>query len=252
MLPKSKIKYYSALKLKKHRTLENLFIVEGKRIVEEALNSDTKVELVIATNSFAEANSDWLESINSNFAVEVTDDTGFRKIADTNSPQGILCIARINTQQLEKPESNLNYIYLENISDPGNLGTIFRSCAWFNFNNILLSTGCADPYNPKVVRSSMGAIFNLNIFEHIDLPALKTQNSFNHNLYVADLDGADVNETKFSGDKILVFCNEAFGPTSELLACNPQIVTIPKAGMGESLNVSAASAIILNAAANNI
>ena len=165
MLSKSQIKYYSSLKQKKIRIKKNKFIAEGKRLIQEGLNSSFVCESVIVNFSFAESNSNFINNIKSKgFKVISCSDNDFSKLTSTENPQGILAIFKSFLPKKEFFKDKI-IIGLENISDPGNLGTILRSCDWFGINTVILSEGCADLFNPKVIRSSMGAIFHLNILE---------------------------------------------------------------------------------------
>ena len=138
-------------------------------------------------------------------------------------------------------------VCLENISDPGNVGTILRSCDWFGIKSVLLSRDCADIYNPKVLRASMGAVFNLSIFNQVDLyDELNKLKERSYKLYYADMNGIDYKDVKGNEKKVITFCNEAFGPSDELKIISHTSITIPKKGNIDSLNVSAAAAVILS------
>ena len=138
-------------------------------------------------------------------------------------------------------------VALENISDPGNLGTIIRNCDWFGVNNILLSKECAEIYNQKVIRASMGSLFHLSIIEENDLiNSLKDLKTKNYDIVTADLDGENLYKFKRGKDIAIVFCNEANGPSKELLKISNRKITIPQKGKAESLNVASASAVILS------
>ena len=136
---------------------------------------------------------------------------------------------------------------LDNISDPGNVGTILRTCAWFGIKAVLLSKDCAELYNPKVLRSSMGGVFNLNIFENVDLQIeIQSLKSLNYKIYLADMNGTDYRNVNFEKKTAIIFSSEAFGPTKEIANLSDIKITIPPKGNIESLNVSAAAAIILS------
>ncbi len=246
MITKSDLKYYSSLLQKKYRKEENRFIVEGKKLVEEAINSNFSIERIFVSTFFSESQNDFLKDI-SGFQIDVLHNKDFLKLTDTENPQGIAAIVKIPSRKFVSENSKL-IIALENISDPGNLGTIIRTCDWFGFNQILLSENSVELFNPKVIRASMGSIFHLNIFETNDfINDLKDFQKKDFSILCADIEGENIFEFSNSNIKksILVFCNEANGPSKELLKIIARKITIPKFGNAESLNVASAAAIIL-------
>lgn len=248
MLSKNKLKYYSSLLTKKYRVKENKFIVEGKKILQEAIKSIYLCEIIIITNEFAENEKSYLENIPQNIRIEIVKNSEFQKLKDTVSPQGIVAVfSKITDEKkdIQKIEDRF-LICLDNISDPGNLGTILRNCDWFGFKDVLLSENCAELFNPKTIRASMGSIFHLNILENIsqeDIAGLKRKS---YKIICSDLSGEDLYSTTFIRNTVLVFSNEANGPSWEILNLADKIITIPSYGKAESLNVASASAVILS------
>lgn len=247
MLSKSEIQYLSKLNLKKFRHSEQKFIVEGKRIIEEGLKSNFNCSHIIVTNDFSEKERDYCAFLEKTSSKLFTiGNKEFSKITTTKNPQGVAAVFDIPTSAKNKFDDHL-IVGLENISDPGNVGTILRSCDWFGFQTVILSEDCAEIYNPKVVRASMGAIFSLNIIEEANLvDTLDEANNLGYTTYYADMNGKDYRSLKRSNKSFVVFCNEAFGPTSELRNVCKQPITIPSKGNIESLNVSAAAAVVLS------
>ena len=248
MLTKNQLKYYSSLLQKKFRASENKFIVEGKKIVEEALTSGYLAEIILCTNLFKENNNSFFENkIIKGSRIEVVKNHEFEKLSDTKSPQGIAAVFHKKKRGKEPKLSGELVAALENISDPGNLGTIFRNCDWFGVKEIILSKECAEIYNPKVIRASMGSIFHFNIAEDNDfINSLKSLHSNNYDVVTADLDGENLYKFKKGKNIVVVFCNEANGPSKELLKISNRKITIPQKGKAESLNVASASAVILS------
>ncbi|MFH1195142.1 MAG: RNA methyltransferase [bacterium] len=247
-LTKNEIKYYSSLLQKKFRNAENKFIVEGKKLVEEVINSAYQIERVITTNEFLDTNYEFVSSINKkHFDISTIRVKDFEKLSDTVNPQGI-CAVVISPEI--NPEIRFDspiIIALENISDPGNLGTIIRTCDWFGLKNILLSEECAEVYNPKVLRASMGSVFRS--FSRSELDFVGSLNSLKTNGYkiiCADMDGENIYNFKKPSKYVIVLCNEANGPSKELLDVIDAKITIPKLGDAESLNVASAAAIIIS------
>jgi len=250
MITKDEIKNYSKLLQKKYRAEEKKFIAEGEKIFEEALSAGLRNELVLVTNSFAVKNESLLNQIRKqNLKVEIIKQPDFNKLSDTQTPQGIAGIFYIKNRSFEELEKKHPHVIiaLERISDPGNLGTIVRNCDWFGFNYLITGKDCAEIYNPKVIRASMGSVFHINIFEGIDLYK-KTAELVDkgYEAVVSDLAGTAIGDFKPSKKTLLFFCNESSGPSYELLQIAGRKITIPRYGRAESLNVSTASSIILN------
>lgn len=246
MLSKSEIIGLAKLNLKKYRQSESKFIVEGKRLVQEGLNSSLSCEEIIVSEDFNIKEAYFLKSLEKySIKVSKVSNNGFNKITSTKNPQGIAAV--FNIPHEVNIEKNQNIIVcLENISDPGNVGTILRTCDWFGVKAVLLSKECAEIYNPKVLRASMGAIFTLQINECVDITdKLSEFKKENYNLYYADMEGEDYRKIEANEKKVIVFCNEAFGPSEELKKVCDKSITIPKKGNIESLNVAAAAAVIL-------
>lgn len=247
MLSKSEITRLSKLKLKKYRDSEKLFIAEGKRLVYEGINSAYKCKRVIITKEFAEKETRFLTQVSIKAdLLERINPKDFTKLTSTKNPQGILAVFSLPESQDLTEEGEI-LIGLENISDPGNLGAIIRSCAWFGIKNVILSKDCADVYNPKVLRASMGGVFKLNLSENNDLIEIVNKlNEKDYNTVYADMEGVDYREVNYHQKTLLVFCNEAFGPSVQLKQVSKSAITIPKRGDIESLNVAAAAAVILS------
>jgi len=247
-LSKNDLKYFVSLSIKKFRQKEKLFLIEGKRLIDEVMKSDFSIKKFIISDDYPETQGSFFTEIEK-FGVEILfcSKNDFSRLSDTKSPQGVAAIVEIpDTIPVEK-FSNKKIVALSDISDPGNLGTILRTCVWFGYDEILLDNLCVDLYNPKVVRSSMGAVFHAKIsrdlnFENV-LPV------FSHNdykLYTADLNGRDYRSFEKENKFIILFANEANGPDDRILSLSDEIITIPKEGKVESLNVASAAAVILS------
>ena len=246
MLTKNQIKYYSSLLNKKFRQQEKKFIAEGIKLVAEALGSGYTCEIIIALKeSTAE---DLIKQLNrKKINTEVVKSTDFEKLCDTKNPQGIIGIFHFKQQSQLDFEHEKLVVALENISDPGNVGTILRNCDWFGVKNILLSPDCAEIYNPKVIRASAGSGFHLNISDEKDFyNVLKKQKQNGFVILCADLNGENLYTFTGNQKMILVLANEANGPTNNLLEICDSKITIPGKGNAESLNVASASAVILS------
>jgi len=247
MISKSEILAVTKLKYKKFRESKREFIAEGKRLVEEGVKSSYICKKIFLTPDFVKKETKFIKLLESySMNIISLNNKDFLKISSTKNPQGIAALFDIPKVEHGEIFDSL-IVGLENISDPGNLGTILRSCDWFGIKSVILSKECAEIYNPKVLRASMGAIFNLNIISNVDLiDTISKYGDKNYNSYYADMKGLDYREIDYLEKTIIIFCNEAFGPSKELKQVCSGSITIPKKGNIESLNVAAAAAVILS------
>jgi len=237
----NEIKIIQSLDRKKVRQEMGQFFIEGKRLVQSALEFQRQLHEVFVTDLFLKDHSDFGDVLQ-NSGVKLTQISSkvMDKLSFTKSPSGAAAVCALPTPTL-CDTSQEKWLYLDHVSDPGNLGTLFRSAAWFGFRHVALSTNCVDPYNPKVVRSGMGAHFGLSI--HSDI--LLNQFFDSHTLIGADHHGTPVERFSVPENFVLVLGNEAHGLTDETKAHLNEIVAIAKRGFGESLNVSVAGAILM-------
>ena len=171
MISQNQKKLIRSLHKKKFREQHNLFIIEGIRSLQEALNTKSQIKLVVSTEEFSKNNLSLINQFDSSQNKTITK-TELNYLSPSKSPSGILAIYK--TPQYTKPNWGGNIIFLDQVSDPGNMGTILRSACWFGISQVALSDGCIDPFNPKVVRSAMGAHFCLSWMGTIELKNLKT------------------------------------------------------------------------------
>lgn len=221
---------------KKYRAEFGHFLVEGEHLVLElqkaALQNPPlqRAELYVTT-----AYEHW----QSPFRTHLISDRQMAQLADTKTPQGILAVVPMPAALTVAPAAveGERAVYLHEIQDPGNLGTILRSLAWFGGFRCLLSPGSVDPYNPKVVRASMGAIFHTPLELDVALDSL--QERFPR-LACLDMQGTPVQSAQFKAFDCYLFGNEARGvPREHLAALSAQPFTIAGAGAIESLNLAA-------------
>ena len=245
MITKNEIKYYSSLRLKKHRQEERKIIVEGAKLITDGIESGFRPEVIFTTTPFYESLPDFFESLKE-FRIEKIKTQEFVKLTETKNPQEAAAVFPINFIEFntKKIQSKI-LVYLDQISDPGNMGTIIRNCDWFGITDLLLSEGSVELYNPKVIRSSAGSVFHLNISEEIKIEKLDALKDKGYKIICSDLEGEDVYKFTLPGNSILVFSNEAHGPDDKVLKLADHIISIKKKGKAESLNVASASALIL-------
>lgn len=247
------VKLASSLSQKKYRDETGLFLLEGIRLVEEAVQSGWRLEccLVTAEARLKDRVVNMLEQLHSQNVklLEVTDEI-FSKLSETEQPQGILSIARKKEYTLadiltgEEPPL---IAVLESVQDPGNVGALIRTADAAGCSGVILTKGCADIYSGKTVRATMGSLFHLPIITGLDggeaVEALKLNNIalFATSLATRNL-YHDVNMNRPSA---IVFGNEGSGVRAEILQAADELMYIPIYGKAESLNVSASAAVIL-------
>jgi TrmH family RNA methyltransferase len=245
MITQKEIKYYSSLLQKKYRQQEKKFIAEGDKLITGGIESGYVPEIIITTVPFFDEQRDYFNSLR-DFRIEKIKTAELKKLTDTKTPQRVIAVfpSKSNTLSLKKISSR-TIIYLDNISDPGNAGTILRNCDWFGITDVLMSAGTVELYNPKVVRSTMGSLFHLNIFEEVKPENVEELKTRGYKIICSDIKGDDVMDFSFPEKSVIVFSNEAHGPDNNIRELADHIISISKIGKAESLNVASASAIIL-------
>ena len=238
MITKNQVKYIQSLGQKKWRDSEQVFIAEGPKLVNE---------LLIATNCKIiqiYALKEWIDQIKPGVVVtEVTTDE-LQKISQLSTPNHVLAIAKKIEWESEAIIKGNISLALDEIQDPGNMGTIIRLADWFGVKNIFCSMNCADAYNPKVVQASMGSITRIRI-EYNDLPTWLKKND-DLTVYATVLNGEDVTKMEKKNEGIIIIGNESKGISDEVLALAKVQITIPRKGKAESLNAAVATGIILS------
>ena len=244
MITNNLIKRYQALKHRKYRREYNQFLIEGKRIIHEAIKHNAAIHTLLYTESFKKNNQDFIDDlIAKGCRLECIPEQQINKISVTKTPSGIIAVCTLSeTVQLNFTTDR--WLYLDHISDPGNLGTLLRTAAWFQLNNIALTPDSLDPYNPKVVRAGMGAHFHLAIHSNMDIDIFIENNYY---IVGADHRGELLTQSLVIPERwVLVLGGEAHGLSGPVNKKLDRTLAIPKSGAGESLNVSAAGAILMH------
>lgn len=233
-LSKNHIKLITSLSRKKYRQKHQLFIVEGVKVVQEFLSSSYELEILFSTeNDFSFTNK----------FIKVSDQE-LKKISGLKNPNKVLAIFKIPNQI--NPKTDDLVLALDNINDPGNLGTIIRLCDWFGIEQLVCSNETVDCFNPKVVQASMGSLTRVGI-SYLDLK--KYLQNVSVPIFIADMDGLNVYKAKLPDSAVLVLGNEANGISDDIKQLVTTKITIPRYGafqQTESLNVATASAILLS------
>jgi TrmH family RNA methyltransferase len=226
------------LQLKKYRKQEQCFVVEGEKSVLELLRSDFQVHQLLATTDFINRHTKLLHRSKEVLEVNTSELAGLGEFTTNNAARAIAAIKPNQEFILHNDEFVL---MLDDIRDPGNLGTIIRTADWYGISKIIASTETADLYNGKVIHSSMGSFTRVDVY-YTDLPSFLEKNTLP--VLGTFLDGADVHSLNYGSGGIIVIGNEANGVSSGVEKKVTQRLTIPRYGQAESLNAAIATAII--------
>ncbi|MBV1790274.1 RNA methyltransferase [Marinobacterium sp. D7] len=222
------------LQQKKYRAQLGYCLVEGEHLVLELQRAAAQRPALLGAELYL---TDSYQHWDSPFRHHLISERQMASISDTKTPQGIVALVPIDALQ-PAPSSGEPAIYLHQIQDPGNLGTILRTLAWFGGYRCLLSPGSVDPYNPKVIRASMGAIFHVPLESEVPIDTLSGRY---HQPGYLDMQGDPISSPGFASCDCYIFGNEARGvPHEALSALNAQAFTIPGSGLIESLNLGTA------------
>ncbi|TXG38679.1 TrmH family RNA methyltransferase [Seonamhaeicola maritimus] len=234
MLSKSQIKLITSLKQKKYRLQHELFVVEGVKTIKELLQSNLVLHKLYTTETF---NIDAKDEI-------LISEADLKRISFLKSPNKALAVFKIpEVKQIDKSKL---IVALDDVRDPGNLGTIIRLCDWFGIRDLICSKETVDCFNPKVIQATMGSITRVNI-SYIDLASFLKDNQTTN--YGAFMDGKNVYQTNLLEKGVLVMGNEANGISQEIESVINERVSIPRFGnirATESLNVATATAVLLS------
>jgi len=242
MVSKNQIKTITGLQQKKYRKLHNLFFAEGIKVVQELLNSNFELQQLFTTE-------DIFKDIAKN-KIEIITEAELKKISALTTPN--TCLALFSIPEEQPVTSTGLIIALDDIRDPGNLGTIIRLCDWFGIANLLCSENCVDAYNPKVVQATMGSLSRVNVVytdlaDHLSKTKLPVFGTF--------MDGENIYAETLPKDGIIVMGNEANGISEEIEGLVTNKIAIPRFGnfqLAESLNVATAAAITLSEFRRNV
>ncbi|MGX7667456.1 TrmH family RNA methyltransferase [Flavobacterium pedocola] len=236
MVSKNQIKLITSLQQKKYRKLHGLFIAEGIKVIQELLNSNFVLQQLFVTDAV-------FENVPSGKISTITE-SELKKITALTTPNN--CLALFEMPQ-EKPVSEEGLIMvLDDIRDPGNLGTILRLCDWFGVEQVVCSGETVDVYNPKVVQATMGSLTRVNIV-YTDLESFLTKTKLP--VFGTFMDGATIYKSDLPQKGIIVMGNEANGISTAVEKLCSHRISIPRFGklqQTESLNVATATAIVLS------
>jgi len=236
MLSKNQLKFIQGLKKKKNRQAEHLFLAEGIKVVEELLGSSFKLKKLYGTEAYSNP-----------FKIkeyQLITDKELQLISDFSTPNQVLGIFEIPS--VKDPIHKGLTVLLDDINDPGNLGTIIRLCDWFGISQLICSKNTVDCYNQKVVQASMGSLARVSVI-YMDLKSYLKEEK--RTVYGTFLNGDNLYQCVLESDAVLIFGNEANGISDAIAALVTKKLTIPQFGqqqLTESLNVAMATAIFLS------
>ncbi len=245
------VKEIKSLYRKKERMKNNSFIIEGIKIIKEAINYNYPIKNIIYTDCLLNTKDgkEFYESIIGLNNIIYVPDNVFKEISDTENPQGVLAIAKFEykTINLLHKKEKLFLIMLDGLQDPGNMGTIIRTADAFNIDGIIITSGSVDPYNPKVVRATMGSIFRVPLYYTYDgLSELESLKEKGIKVYSTSLEGSiPIYNADFKESIILIIGNESKGVSYDYYSLSDKLIKIPMPGNAESLNAGVAASIIM-------
>jgi TrmH family RNA methyltransferase len=246
MIAKAEVKYIQSLAHKKFREHEGLFLVEGVKMVQELLvEKPADIKKIYALEGWIRYHA---PSLPPAIDVQVLEAFELDKISSLQSPDEVLALVKIPYLPISGFVPKGITVVLDQVQDPGNLGTIIRSCDWFGVENIICSIDTVDAYNPKVVQSAKGSLLRPSIYYSVLEEFLSTMPEMP--VYAALLDGESIDQAVFETPCLLLIGNESKGLSDAVRAYATKAITIPRKGKAESLNAAVATAVILSAMTN--
>lgn len=240
MVSKSKLKFIKSLQVKKYRKQEQSFVVEGAKSVAELLDSDFVVTWLAASENFLFQNENLIRA--RNIEAVSASERELEQLGSFQTNNAAVALAKMKANTMPDLKDGFCLI-LDDLRDPGNVGTIIRTADWYGIENVIASEETADFYNPKTISATMGSFCRMNVF-YTDLPSFISGNSLP--VFGAFMDGADVHKVDFGKRGAIVIGNESNGISNPLSTLIKHRVTIPKLGKAESLNAAIATGIILD------
>lgn len=242
-LSQAQRKYIRSLHRSKVRDEEQSFLVEGEKLCREIIRSEYKVSFIVIRNNTSPNIIELAQEFSGKgIEVFISEASEFDSLCDAKTPQDIIAIAKYPTAQTYLHHKKI--IVLDRVADPGNVGTIIRTAEWFGFESIILGNGCADRFNPKTVRSTMGSLFRISVRESSNLEEYLRTIPSDYAILGALLNGEkELSECSRSDRAVLVFGNESMGIEQSLIRYLTGTYTIKGYGEAESLNVAVAAGI---------
>ena len=250
MISKKEIKYLISLKQKKYRILNQKIVIEGSKLILDALKHNQNIEKIVYSNKNNDFNKIRINARKNNVAMELCTEKDAQRISDTKNSQQIFALIKFSEPKSVNKKSIIknNIIVIDGISDPGNLGTILRTSSWFGFYDIMLSNDSVELFNPKTVRAGMGSHFHMqNIYKDSIDNIIKALQNNNYEILTTDLKGKNIKKYKLKNKPwALILGNEANGVSKKSIDSANTIINIDGKKTMESLNVAEAASIIMH------
>ena len=241
MISKSQSKFIKSLQLKKYRKQEQCFVVDGEKGVDEVLHADFSIELLVTTEAFRERKWDELSKVKA--PVLTVSDVQLAQLSSFQTNESVIAVVKQKPNHIPELDGDEYALVLDDIRDPGNLGSIIRSADWFGIRKIFASAQTADFYNPKVINATMGSFTRVemgycNLAEQI--PKIEAPT------YGTCMDGENIHRTTFGTRGLIIIGNEANGISPSIQKLVTHRITIPGVKGAESLNAAVATGIVLD------
>ena len=239
-LQNHRVRVWKKLKTKKGRNKQGAFLIEGEHLVEEALRSNVKVMTIIIDETRVD-----IPFLAREIPIVQVSKSVFREISDTDTPQGIIAVCEKPKETL-LPFSEGKFLLLDEVQDPGNVGTMIRTADCAGFDAVILGKGCADLYNPKTIRSTQGSLFHLPVFQQELAETIQALKKRQITVFGTALKKAtDYRRIEKRSSFALLVGNEGSGVKPQYLELCDENVYIPIYGQAESLNVAVAAGILM-------
>ncbi len=248
MISKNRIKYVRSLEMKKYRKAEGVFVAEGHKLVGDLLDV-FECKYLAATSEWLSAHEAWIEQRKNRVEVDEVTEEELRRVSFQETPQQVLAVFRqpIYEVSVDEVVSRQLCLALDDVQNPGNLGTIVRLADWFGIEHIFCSKGCADIYNPKTVQATMGGMAHVQV-HYVDLPQMLQGLADDIPVYGTFLNGENMYQKELENRGVIVMGNEGKGVSKDVEAFVTERLYIPNYPTGretsESLNVAIATAIV--------
>jgi TrmH family RNA methyltransferase len=233
---KKDIKWVRSLQQKKFRLEHGCFVVEGRKGVEEGIESACKVHSIYSTDS---------EWVSKNESVWLVNAREMEQMSSLSTPSPYLAVFYQESPKIDMETENAILI-LDGIADPGNMGTIIRTAEWFGINTILCTPDCVELYNPKVVQATMGSVFRMNVLVLGEEEMSATLKKANFYIIAADLKGTNIYQFDFKQKTAIIIGSESHGVRPFMRSMVDEFVTIPGGGKAESLNAAVAATVFMS------
>lgn len=246
------IKHAKSLQKKKYRDLEGEFLVEGVKLVKEAIESDISISALFfrIDNHTKNHIEDIINTcLNKNIPAYGVDDKPFSDISETETSQGVIAIVKKKNYSMDLlfKKDSYNLVILEEVQDPGNVGTIIRTADAFGFDMVILSKGCADVYSGKTIRATMGSLFHIPVITDVELESIINKLNQEEVLTLATTpyEGTSCFDMEYKYKNAIIIGNESRGISDTLMKHVKLKVIIPMIGKAESLNASVAASLMM-------